>query len=69
MGGISRRGLMEHSLLLSRGRRLQQLGEIGIAKPAWFCCFRELLRMVAGASWPQRAEGTQGPTRIQNGLC
>jgi len=21
------------------GRRLQQLGEIGIAKPAWFCCF------------------------------
>src|SRR5882762_11365709 len=28
--------LMEHSLLLSRGRRLQQLGEIGIAKPAWF---------------------------------
>src|SRR6202022_2510199 len=43
---------MEHSLLLLRGQRLQRRGEIGIVQPAWFCCFRELLPMVAGASWP-----------------
>jgi len=43
---------MEHSLLLSGGRRLQPHGEMGIAKQAWFCCSRELLRMVAGASEP-----------------